>query len=209
MFGFLFFFIIAYFFGSLPLGYLIVKKKKGADIRTVGSGATGSTNVSRVLGVKWGIIAGILDALKAYLPILWATYFLPLDWELALVALAPVLGHIYPCFLQFKGGKGIATMLGSLAALPGFGFYFLLITLFYALLYFSIFKVSSVFSLSFSASLPLVCYLFAPQTSFVFLGLILLTLIWWAHRENIARINTGEELQKKIDFSGLVKMFKK
>lgn len=204
---FLFFFILAYFFGSLPLGYLIVKKKKGADIRTIGSGAIGGTNVSRILGVKWGIIIGLLDALKAYLPVLWASTLLPLDWELALVALAPVLGHIYPCFLQFKGGKGVSAMLGSLTAI--FGYHFLLITLFYALLYFSIFRVSSVFSLSFSAILPLICYLFAPQTSFVFLGSALLALIWWAHRENIERIKTGEELRRKINFSGFLKMFQK
>jgi len=203
----LFFIILAYLCGSIPTGYLLVKKVKGLDIRKIGSGATGGTNVSRALGLKWGIIVGLLDVLKAYLPVLWASKVLPFDWDLVLVGIAPVLGHIAPCFLQFKGGKGVATMIGSLTAI--FGGEFLLIVILYAIFYMAVFRISSIFSLSFSAFLPIICYYFAPRTPFLFLGLFLFGLIWWAHRENIQRIKTGEEAQKKVDLSSFIKKLKK
>lgn len=195
---FLLLFIFAYLLGSIPIGYLIVKKKGKVDIRKKGSGAIGGTNVARVLGIKYGILVSVLDVLKAYFPVLLATKFLCFGWQLAFVAFAPVLGHIFPVFLKFKGGKGMSTMIGSLTAL--FGWKFILIVLLYAFLYFSVFQISSLFSLTFSSTLPLICYLFFPKKSSVFLGIFLLLLIWWAHRENIQRIKTGEEAKKKIDF---------
>ena len=196
---FILLFIFAYLFGSIPVGYLFVKRKKGIDIKKVGSGATGGTNVSRILGIKYGILVGILDILKAYFPVFLAAKFLAPGWQLIFVAIAPVLGHIFPCFLKFKGGKGVSTMVGALFAL--FGPKFILIILLYAILYFSVFQISSLFSLAFSASLPVICYLFFPKTSYIFLGLFLLALIWWAHRENIQRIKTGEETKRKVKFS--------
>jgi len=196
-------FIIAYLFGSIPIGYLIVKIKGKGDIRKKGSGAIGGTNVIRVLGMKYGILVSALDVLKACFPVLLAAKFLDFGWQLAFVALAPVLGHIFPCFLKFKGGKGVATMIGSLTAL--FGWRFILVVLCYAVLYFSVFQIASLFSLSFSAALPLICYLFFPKTPSVFLGIFLLLLIWWAHRENIQRIKTGEEHRGKLDFSKWIK----
>lgn len=196
-------FIIAYLLGSIPTGYLIVKKKKGIDIKKVGSGAIGGTNVARVLGIKYGILVSLLDVLKAYFPVLLATKFLCFGWQLTFVAFAPVLGHIFPVFLKFKGGKGMSTMVGSLFAL--FGWKFILIVLLYAFLYFSVFQIASLFSLTFSSALPLICYLFFPNPPSVFLGIFLLLLIWWAHRENIQRIKTGEEHRGKLDFSKWIK----
>lgn len=196
---FILLFILAYLLGSIPIGYLIVKQKGKGDIRKVGSGSIGGTNIARVLGMKYGVLVMVLDILKAYLPVLLATKFLCFGWQLSFVALAPVLGHIFPVFLKFKGGKGVSTMIGSLFAL--FGWNFALIVLLYALLYFSVFKISSLFSLTFSSTLPLICYMFFPEKSSVFLGIFLLLLIWWAHRENISRIKSGEEAKKKTDFS--------
>jgi len=200
---FILLFIFAYLFGSIPVGYLIVKFKGGGDIRKKGSGAIGGTNVARVLGVKYGVSVLVLDGLKAYFPVFLATKFLDFGWQIALVAFAPVLGHIFPVFLKFKGGKGVATMVGSLTAL--FGWKFILAILFYAILYFSIFQISSLFSLTFSSILPLICYLFSPNLPSVFLGIFLLLLIWWAHRENIQRIKTGEEAKNKINFKKFFK----
>ncbi len=205
---FILLFILAYLLGSIPIGYLIVKQKGKGDIRKVGSGSIGGTNVARVLGIKYGILVTVLDVLKAYFPVLLATKFLcfgsprfagEAGWQLAFVAFAPVLGHIFPVFLKFKGGKGMSTMIGSLFAL--FGWKFLLIVLLYALLYFSVFQISSLFSLTFSSTLPLICYLFIPKKPSVFLGIFLLLLIWWAHKENIQRIKQGKEAAKKVDFS--------
>lgn len=203
----LIFIIIAYLFGSIPTGYLLVKRKKGLDIRNIGSGATGGTNVSRILGIQWGFLVGVFDALKGFLPVFLASKVLPFDWEIALVAIAPVVGHIFPCFLQFKGGKGVATMVGCLSALFGWPFFW--IVLFYGIFYLAVFRISSLFSLSFSSFLPIISYFFAPQTPFLFLGFSLFFLIWWAHRENIERIKTGQESLKKVDLSSLWHKLKK
>lgn len=201
------FFILGYIFGSFPTGYFLVKAKKGIDIRDIGSGATGGTNVSRILGAKWGLIVGLLDVLKAFLPTILAKIFISPGWGLALVAISPVLGHIFPIFLQFKGGKGVSTTIGTLLAL--FGWKFLWILLFYAILYISVFRITSIFSLSFSSVLPLICYYFQQSTPFLFLGFFLMIIIWHAHRENISRIKSGEEAKKKVDLSQIKDFFKK
>jgi acyl phosphate:glycerol-3-phosphate acyltransferase len=111
---------IAYLVGSLPFGYLVAKIFKGTDIRTQGSGNIGATNVARTLGVKWGILVFILDAVKGFLPVwllpwvlLSAADFehLQMHFEV-LCGVATVLGHIFPVWLNFKGGKGVATSAG-------------------------------------------------------------------------------------------------
>lgn len=198
-----FFFILGYLFGSLPVGYLLVKWRKNLDIRKIGSGATGATNVSRILGIKWALLVGLLDFFKAFLPVFLAKLALSFNWPLVLVATSPVLGHIWPIFLQFKGGKGMASMMGSLTAL--FGGKFILIAFLYAIFYFSIFQIASIFSLTFSSFLPLICFLFHPTKPSIFLGIFLLILIWYAHRENIQRIKSGEEAKRKVDFSSFLK----
>ena len=113
---------IAYLVGSLPFGYLVAKIFKGTDIRTQGSGNIGATNVARVLGAKWGILVFLLDAIKGVLPVWLLRYLLLLisqdaydHWQLhfeVLCGVATVLGHIFPVWLNFRGGKGVATSAG-------------------------------------------------------------------------------------------------
>ncbi|PIR71565.1 MAG: acyl-phosphate glycerol 3-phosphate acyltransferase, partial [Candidatus Nealsonbacteria bacterium CG10_big_fil_rev_8_21_14_0_10_37_25] len=103
--------IFGYLFGSIPWGYLI-SKAKGIDIRKVGSGNIGGTNVIRALGIKWGLLVAVLDVLKGVIPVYLALNFLVFDWQIASVAITPVLGHIFPVWLGFRGGKGVATTLG-------------------------------------------------------------------------------------------------
>ncbi len=115
---FLLLFVFAYLMGSIPFGYLI-PKMKGIDIRTIGSKATSSTNVSRVLGWRWGLVNIALDILKSYLPTMMALIYLTNRWEIMAVAFMPVVGHIFPIWLNFKGGKGGAPFYGALIAFAG------------------------------------------------------------------------------------------
>ncbi len=111
---------IAYLVGSLPFGFLVAKIFKGTDIRTQGSGNIGATNVARTFGIRWGIFVFLLDAVKGFLPV-WLLPQLLLsaddfsDWQQhfeVLCGVATVLGHIFPVWLKFRGGKGVATSAG-------------------------------------------------------------------------------------------------
>jgi acyl phosphate:glycerol-3-phosphate acyltransferase len=109
--------IIAYLLGSIPFGYLIVRRKLGDDIRRSGSGGTGATNVSRRAGRTAGVVTLLLDAFKGSLAVLIAGRLLtgPLlvvDWWIAAAAVAALVGHIFPVWLGFRGGKGVATGVG-------------------------------------------------------------------------------------------------
>jgi len=111
------FFVIlgAYLLGSVPTGHLIVKKIKGIDIRNTGSGSTGATNVNRQLGRDWGRAVLILDALKGFLVATFVLIFFRFNlWVAGLAIFFVVLGHVYPVFLKFRGGKGVATFVGVL-----------------------------------------------------------------------------------------------
>ncbi len=113
--------ILAYIIGSIPTGYIIVKAKTGQDIRTVGSGSTGATNVKRVLGKKWFFIVMALDAIKGALPVVLAKLFVTVGVSLGLApviaAIAVIIGHSKSCFLGFKGGKSVASGVGTILAL--------------------------------------------------------------------------------------------
>ena len=106
----------AYLVGSIPFGFLI-GKLRGKDIRTLGSKNIGATNVYRTVGKPWGILAFFCDFLKGFLPTLAAQQFGNEDWLPLMVGLLTVAGHMWTCFMKFKGGKGIATGFGMLVAL--------------------------------------------------------------------------------------------
>src|SRR4030095_3539302 len=112
--------ILAYLLGSIPFGYLIVKLKSGSDIRQVGSGGTGATNVSRKAGKSAGVVTLALDALKGTLAVLaarWLTGESGTSWIVAGAAVLAVVGHCFPVWLKFKAGKGVATGLGVFLAI--------------------------------------------------------------------------------------------
>jgi acyl phosphate:glycerol-3-phosphate acyltransferase len=109
--------LVAYLIGSIPFGYLIVRHKVGADIRESGSGGTGATNVSRRAGKAAGVFTLVLDALKGVLAIIVAQIIIgesgsSIDWLTAAAAIAVIAGHIFPVWLRFRGGKGVATGVG-------------------------------------------------------------------------------------------------
>ena len=191
----LIFVIISYLLGSLPNG-LYVANLKGIDIRNEGSKNTGATNVFRVMGAKFGILVLILDALKGFIPLFIAEKFGVAGNSLVLIGITAVIGHTFSPFLNFKGGKGVATSLGIflyLAPIP------MLITLLMFFVVVGITKYVSLGSVLASVMLPLLI-LFIPvneklgNKAIVFIISALLgTYIIYKHRANIQRLKNGTE----------------
>ncbi|PID41075.1 MAG: acyl-phosphate glycerol 3-phosphate acyltransferase [Proteobacteria bacterium] len=185
--------VISYLVGAIPFG-LVVGKLAGIDIRTGGSGNIGATNVSRLLGKKCGLITLVLDCLKGFLPIYLASILTEGKPDSALIVTAcgimAVAGHMYPLYLGFRGGKGVATALGVFLFLspPAIGI---------SILVFAISVVLSGFvsvgSLLASAFFPFWLWLLGQPPSIVMTGFIIALLIWLKHHENIGRLLKGEE----------------
>jgi len=187
--------IFGYLLGSIPWG-LLISKAKGVDIRKVGSGNIGGTNVVRGLGFKWGLLTGILDVVKGVIPIFLAVKFLSPDWQIALVAVSPVLGHIFPVWLNFKGGKGVATTVGTLSVLLGWPNFLILILVWVMVL--AVLRIMSLTNILLSALLPLILWFIHYSLAYSVFGLVLFFLICWAHRENIQRLKDGKEPKFKL-----------
>ena len=182
--------IFGYLLGSTPFGYLI-SKAKGIDIRKVGSGNIGGTNVIRAFGIKWGLLVVVLDILKAVIPVYLAIRILPLDWQIAACAITPILGHVFPIWLNFKGGKGVASTFGVLLIL--LGWQGLLVLILIQVLILASVKIMSFSSLTMASFIPLVICFFFYSLPFYVLGIALAVLIWWSHRENLIRIKEDRE----------------
>ncbi len=185
--------LFAYFLGSVPFGILVTRLfEKDVDLRTVGSGNIGATNVSRAAGKAAGILTLVLDAGKGLLPMILA-YMLVGDgyFWLSLVGGAAFLGHVFPIYLHFKGGKGVATGLGVVLALSPVTT-FILIVLFSLVVYFT--RYVSLGSLCAAVALPILMALLGPPSrSCVTLSLVIAFLVIYNHRENIHRLLSGQE----------------
>ena len=186
--------IVAYLIGSIPTGYLIVKAKTGQDIRTVGSGSTGATNVKRVLGKKYFFIVMLLDALKGALPVVLASLFATVGLDIGIApviaAVAVIIGHSKSVFLQFKGGKSVASGVGTIFALdPLVG---LIIALIWGVITYTTkyVLVGSIIALLISPFLMYFC--FAPIAEVVYCALGAVYIVY-LHRENIKRLIQGNE----------------
>lgn len=176
---------LGYLSGSIPFGVLITRRARGVDVRSQGSGNIGATNVARVAGKKLGVLVLLLDALKGAAPVLLARLLLPAAlWLHAGVALCAFLGHVFPVWLRFKGGKGVATALGVLAVLEGWaalaGGAAYLVT-------FALFRVSSLGSLVGAVVALVLAILYAPHAYAALTG-GLFVLILWTHRGNLRRL---------------------
>lgn len=194
--------LLAYLVGSIPFGYLIARFIKGIDIRQYGSGNIGATNVGRVLGFKWGMLALVLDLIKALLP----TWLLPLllvqdpDWKgHAAIAcgVAAIIGHMYPCWLWLRGGKGVASALGVVAYLAPTSTVIAFTVFAVTILLWRIISVSSMLAAISFAAAHLVLnqdHLWTPSGwSLTVFSLAIPTLIIIRHRSNIGRLWRGEE----------------
>ena len=188
----LFYFIFAFFLGSIPTAFWAGKILKGMDIREFGSGNVGATNAFRVLGKGIGSFVFIFDFLKGVTPIYLFSYMNPAAQSISplLVGLAAILGHVFTPFLGFRGGKGIATGAGVLlASYP----VFFLIAIAVWIAAFKLTKIVSLSSLLAVVALLISAIFGSPDNKvrLFFLGMTL--FVFWTHRSNIIRLKKGEE----------------
>lgn len=196
--------IIAYLLGSIPMAVIIGKIFYNIDVRTVGSGNAGATNVIRTLGIKAGIPVLLFDVLKSFLAVNLALFlnnpaYTPNQEVIYKITLgaAAILGHVYPVFASFKGGKGVATIVGVLIALYPMSFLVILGCFVISMLFTQIVSFSSVLC---SLLFPIiVIFVFKePRLPLVILSFGVAVFIPFTHRENIKRLINGTE--KKFDF---------
>ncbi|MCS6912748.1 MAG: glycerol-3-phosphate 1-O-acyltransferase PlsY [Myxococcales bacterium] len=182
-------FLCGYLPGSIPFGVLIARAH-GIDLRQVGSGNIGATNAARALGRAWGVVVLVLDAAKAAVPMLLVGRFQPMvqaggPWTPVVVGAGAFVGHLWPIFFRLRGGKGVATAFGAFLVLQPAAALAGLLT--YALVYGAT-RISSVGSLAAALLFPLWLYLLqAPPAHMIFAAMVL-ALILWRHRSNIARL---------------------
>ena len=186
--------LLGYLFGSFPSGYLAGRITKGIDIRSLGSGSTGATNVLRHIGKRAAITVFLLDVLKGTLCIFIAKYFrLDDSWQVA-TGLLTLIGHTWPVWLNWKGGKAVATGLGVFL---GISWQVGLATLGVFIIMISLFRIVSLASVSAATALPLIMYLSFKTTNisypFFVISLLAMSLVIWRHRENIVRLTKGKE----------------
>lgn len=183
--------ITAYLIGSIPTGIIVVKILGAPDPRTVGSGNIGATNVGRAGGKAAGIITLIGDVLKGFLIILLAFYmFGNSPKEISIAGLAVFLGHIFPVFLKFKGGKGVATALGVFLAIGPLQAAF---ALFLFIIIAVIFRYISIGSMIAAASVPVFFSFFTSSQQYIPLAAIIAVFIILKHLDNIKRLGQGTE----------------
>ena len=184
--------IISYLMGSIPFGFILTKIFLKKDIREIGSGNIGATNALRTGNKTIGYSTLVLDILKAVIPIIYVKIFYQ-DF-LYIASLCAFLGHVFPIWLKFKGGKGVATYVGILFAI---NIYFGIIFAISWLITFGRSKYSSLASLVASISIP-IYLLFSSQFNQVIFFTIMFILIFFTHRENIKRLKNKEETKTKI-----------
>ena len=182
--------IVAYLIGSIPFGYLIVRRKIGADIRQTGSGGTGATNVSRRAGKAAGILTLLLDAAKGSVAVLIAKAVAGDDWVIAAAAIAALVGHIFPVWLGFRGGKGVATgggiflVLAPVALLCA-GVVFVAIV--------ALTRYVSLGSIVAAILIPVFVWLLSDLRPLLIAATVGAVLIVFAHRGNIQRLASHTE----------------
>ena len=194
--------LASYAAGSIPFAWIVTKLVRGVDVRTVGSGNVGATNAARVLGRKWFMVVFVLDAAKGALPVLLLAPLAGLTGDAATrvamgCGLAAILGHVFPVFLGFRGGKGVATgsgVLTALAPLPS------VCALGVFLLCLAVFRYVSLASIAGCAALPPLAWALRTPGEIVGFCAIVALFVIVLHRKNMARIAAGTEprvFQKK------------
>ena len=182
--------IVAYLLGSIPFGYLIVRGKGAGDIRETGSGGTGATNVSRRAGKAAGVLTLLLDAAKGCAAVMIARAVVGNDWVIAAAATAALVGHIFPVWLGFRGGKGVATGVGIFLVLAPIallcaGVVFVAIVL--------LTRFVSLGSITAAILIPVLVWLLSDSRPLLAAAVFGAALIVFAHRGNIQRLESGTE----------------
>ena len=184
--------IISYLMGSVPFGFILTKIFLKKDIREIGSGNIGATNALRTGNKTIGFSTLVLDILKAVAPVIYVKIFY--EDSLYVASLCAFLGHVFPIWLKFKGGKGVATYVGILFAI---NIYFGIIFTISWFITFFISKYSSLSSLIGAASIPIYLLILTQFDQGIFFT-IMFVLIFFTHRENIKRLKNKEETKTKI-----------
>lgn len=182
--------VLAYAIGSIPFGLWISRAISGIDPRYAGSGNIGATNVLRVAGRKSAIFTLVFDILKGIFPVMLSQFFEMEQQSILFIGFSAILGHLFPVFLMFKGGKGVAVSFGV----------FLGIAPQIALMAFIIWlggvklgKYSSMGALVAFGALPFLAVLFKPEPEFILFSFVVTVLVYFRHTENIIRLVRGEE----------------
>jgi glycerol-3-phosphate acyltransferase PlsY len=187
--------VVSYFIGSVPTGYLVARLVKGVDIRTIGSGSIGATNVRRVMGQGWAVFVSITDMLKGALALLvTATSAGTESWLLSLVGFAVVMGHNYPVWLKFRGGKGVATTYGVVFFLwpyESFAVALLSGALWYAVM--TTTRYVSLASMTSLLALPVFFWMLDAPFPFILVSFVLAIFALCRHGSNIVRLSRGRE----------------
>lgn len=183
--------VFAYLFGAIPFG-LLVARLNGVDIRQKGSGNIGATNVFRVIGKGWGVFTFVLDALKGFIP----AFFFPMLGSMdpvygVLFGFAAIIGHTFPVYLKFKGGKGVATSAGMLLGVApvavGVGFFFWAVVLILS-------RYVSLASIIAAIAVAITVWVEGEKATMVKVVLTIMSLlVVWLHRANIKRLMNGSE----------------
>ena len=188
---------LGYLLGAIPFGYLIVKERSGVDVRSVGSGNVGATNVLRVSGKLPAVGVLLMDMAKGCFPVIVGRLLGVSAAVLALVALAAVLGHIYPVFLGFRGGKGVATAFGAFVALAPLATVMAVVVFVTLVVWKRYVSLGSVVAVG---SFPVWTYLFGrlgwmsiPWLPVTLAGLATAVVVLLKHRSNLERIRGGIE----------------
>ena len=181
----------SYLLGSIPFGFILTKIFLKKDIRDIGSGNIGATNALRAGNKLLGYATLVLDVTKAILPVLYIKFNYP-DY-IFIASLSAFLGHVFPIWLKFKGGKGVATYIGILLSI---NLIFGLIFIISWVVVFLISKYSSLSSLIASLMVPVYLIIFENYNSIFFI--IMFVLILYTHRENVKRLKNKEESKSKI-----------
>jgi glycerol-3-phosphate acyltransferase PlsY len=181
--------VCSYLLGSIPTGY-ILGVLVGVDVRTVGSGNVGATNVARSVGKGWGAVTLFADAAKGFIPVLVAGQLRLSSETIAIAAISAFLGHLFPLFLKFQGGKGVATALGIFLALAPMA------TLALAAVFAVVLASSRIVSLSSmvtALAAPISLWSFAYPPTYIAMGAFIAAMIVLRHRGNIQRLIAGTE----------------
>ena len=190
--------LLAYLLGSIPFGLLLARVFGYGDIRKIGSGNIGATNVLRTGNKKLAVLTLLLDIGKGGLAV-WLSFISQDMWIIFSSALLVVLGHMYPVWLKFKGGKGVATALGAfLVLLPPLGVAMMILWLIAAI----IFRISSLAALIAFAAAPVLSVLWLQDENVMLLSGGIAALVFWKHRENIKRLMKGEEPKISVGKNG-------
>jgi len=185
--------LIGYAFGCIQSAYLISKMVGKMDIREHGSGNAGASNITAIMGWKYGFIVAFVDVLKGILAVLVVKWIFPNSPDLAyLSGMMAIIGHIFPFYLKFRGGKGVATLVGMMFGLNWkLGTFFLLLVVVPALLA----DYIVIGSFTTFTTLPIVTYILGYPIIFTLMSVCLTVLVFYLHRGNIQRIINKEELK--------------